>query len=372
MERNLDVATRVIHAGQVKPGQGAPFLAGPVFASTYTLMGEAEGAPMQYGRYQNPTWTQWEAALAELEGGPVIAFASGMAAITAVFGTVLRPGDTLLLSADGYYTVRTIAREWLADNGVSVRLVPTREMPAQRLDGVKLVWVETPSNPGLDVCDIAALARAAHAAGALLAVDNTTPTILGQAPLALGADFSVAADTKAMSGHSDVLLGHVAARDGGWVDRIVTWRKRTGAIPGPMEVWLAHRSLATLQLRLERMSTNAQQIAEFLAARRGVTGVRYPGLPHDPSHGVASRQMRYFGPIVSFELPGRAAAEAFLGACRLVIEATSFGGVHTTAERRARWGGDAVPEGFVRLSAGCEHANDLIADVDQALSRAGV
>ena len=205
-----------------------------------------------------------------------------------------------------------------------------------------------------------------------MVVDNTTATPYLQQPLALGADYVVAADTKALTGHSDVVLGHVATADEERASALRRWRTQHGAIPGPMEVWLAHRSLATLQLRLERMSDNAQQIAEFLAARPGITGVRFPGLPHDPSHAVAKRQMRYLGPIVSFELPSRAAAEAFLGACRLVIEATSFGGVHTTAERRARWGGDAVSEGFIRLSAGCEHAGDLIDDLDQALSSAGI
>jgi cystathionine gamma-lyase len=135
-----------------------------------------------------------------------------------------------------------------------------------------------------------------------------------------------------------------------------------------MEVWLAHRSLATLDMRLERMSTNALAVAQFLATRAEVSRVRYPGLPADPAHAIASRQMSRFGPVVSFELASAAAAERFLGACRLVLQATSFGGLHTTAERRARWGGDKVPEGFVRFSAGCEHPGDLLEDIGQALS----
>jgi cystathionine gamma-lyase len=203
-----------------------------------------------------------------------------------------------------------------------------------------------------------------------VAVDNTTITMLGQQPLALGADFCVCSDTKAMSGHSDLLLGHVAARDPAWAETIRTWRMRTGAIPGPMEVWLAHRSLATLQLRLERMCVNAQRIAEFLQERPEVVRVLYPGLPSDASHAVAKRQMQYFGSIVSFELKSRAAAEAFLQACRIVIEATSFGGVHSSAERRARWGSEVISESFIRLSAGCEHPDDLIADLSQALEKA--
>jgi cystathionine gamma-lyase len=252
--------------------------------------------------------------------------------------------------------------------GVEARLAPTAgNAQAALVDGARLLWIETPANPGLDVCDVVALAEAAHRAGALVAVDNTTPTCLGQQPLALGADFSVASDTKALSGHSDLVLGHVAARDPTLYERLKTWRTQTGAVPGPMEVWLAHRSLATLPLRLERQSANALAIAELLASRPEVQAVRYPGLRLDPSHAIASRQMHWFGPVVSFVLPSRGQAERFLAACELVIEATSFGGVHTSAERRARWGGDQIPEGFIRLSAGCEDAADLLADLIQAL-----
>ena len=154
-----------------------------------------------------------------------------------------------------------------------------------------------------------------------------------------------------------------------WIDRLRTWRTQTGSIPGPFEVWLAHRSLSTLAVRLERQCDNAQSIAEFLSTRREVVRVRYPGLPSDPSHAVAKRQMRRFGPVVSFELAGRGEAERFLAACTLIDEATSFGAVHTTAERRARWGGDTVGEGFIRLSAGCEHIDDLRDDLAQALDR---
>ena len=229
------------------------------------------------------------------------------------------------------------------------------------------MWLESPSNPGLDVCDLATLTATAHNSGVLVAVDNTTATVLGQRPLALGADFSVAADTKALTGHGDLVLGHVAAREPEWTQRLLSWRTQMGAIPGPMEVWLAHRSLATLDVRLERMCANALAIAQFLAGRPEVRRLRYPGLPGDPAHEVASRQMSKYGPIVSFELNGREAAERFLDACELVLQATSFGSVHTTAERRARWGGDKVSEGFIRLSAGCEHPDDLVADLAEVL-----
>ncbi|WP_434582062.1 cystathionine gamma-lyase [Carbonactinospora thermoautotrophica] len=328
--------TRVVHAGIPAPVDGQPLRPGPVFAAPYHLSGDPASTPYGYGRDANPTWTWYERALEELEGGPVVVFASGMAAISAVLFTVLRPGDAV-------------------------------DAQGALLDGARLLWLETPSNPGLEVCDIRRLADAAHAVGALVAVDNTTATPLGQRPLQLGADFSVASDTKALTGHSDLLLGHVAARDPQWAARVRRWRKLTGGVPGPMETWLAHRSLATLDVRLERQCASARAIAEWLLGRPEVRHVRYPGLPTDPSYEVAAKQMRRFGFLIGFELPDAARAEAFLAACRLVGTATSFGGVHTTAERRARWGGDAVPEGFVRLSVGCENTEDLIADLAQAL-----
>jgi len=361
-------ATRVVRAGLPPPRQGEPFLPGPVLAAPYHLSGDPAGVPYTYGRFQNPTWAHFENALGELEGGPAIVFASGMAAVTAVFGVVLRPGDVVVLPSDAYYTTRRLASDYFAAMGVQVRMAPTAG-DAQRdcLDGARLLWLETPSNPQLDVCDIEALAAAAHRAGALVAVDNTTATPLAQQPLALGADISVASDTKALTGHGDLLLGHVALRDDALAERVRTWRTQTGSVPGPFETWLAHRSLATLDVRLERQCASALAIARHLASRADVTGVRYPGLPSDPAHPVASRQMRRFGSVVSFVLADRERAERFLARCRLVTESTSFGSMHTTAERRARWGGDAIPEGFIRLSAGGEDERDLVADIEQAL-----
>ena len=367
----MHTQTKVTRAGLPDPQSGAPFMPGPVFSSVFHTPGDPADHPFTYGRNHNPTWTAFESALAGLEGGPVVSFASGMAAIAAVFGTTLRPGDILALPGDSYFTTRILASDYLAQMGVQVRLAPTaNDAQLETLSGARLLFIETPSNPDLDVCDIARLCEAAHRLGALVAVDNTTPTILGQDPLSLGADFSLAADTKALAGHSDLLLGHVAVRDAGLAEKLLWWRKHTGAIPGPMEVWLAHRSLPTLALRLERECENAQQIAKFLANRPDVLSVRYPGLAGDPSHAIAERQMQLFGPIVSFTLADRRSAELFLKSCRLVYEATSYGSVHTSAERRARWGGDRVPDGFIRLSAGIEHIGDLLEDLSQALDKA--
>jgi cystathionine gamma-lyase len=360
-------ATRVVRAGLPAPAQGEPFLPGPVFAAMFQFAGDPATSPFTYGRFHNPTWNHYEAALAELEGGPSVAFASGMAAVAAVLGTALGPGDVLVMPSDGYYTCRLLAKGHFANARIQVREVPTAAVPVEQLRGAKLLLLETPTNPGLDVCDIRALAAAAHEQGVLVAVDNTTPTMLGQRPLALGADFSLAADTKALSGHADLMLGHVACRTEEAAQKLRTWRTQMGSIPGPMEVWLAHRSLASLDVRLERMCINALAIAQCLAEHRAVRSVRYPGLPSDPAHAVARRQMSRFGPVVSFELAGQPQAEQFFKTSKLVDEATSFGSVRTTAERRARWASDPVSPGFIRLSAGCEDTGDLLADLSRSL-----
>ncbi|MFF8243496.1 cystathionine gamma-lyase [Streptomyces griseus] len=365
--------TRAVRAGLPEPEQFGPTLPGPVFAAHFHLSGEPVG-PYTYGRETNPTWTHLERAIGELEApgeevGTTV-FASGMAAITAVLLSQVRSGDAVVLPDDGYQAL-PLVREQLEAYGVEVRTAPTGGDAQQALlTGAKLLWIESPSNPGLDVCDIRRLAGAAHAAGALVAVDNTLATPIGQRPLELGADFSVASDTKGMTGHGDILLGHVTCRDPRLTADVRRWRKVVGAIPGPMEAWLAHRSLSTLQLRVDRQCATALALAEALTERAEVTGLRYPGLPTDPSHVVAGCQMRRFGSVVSFELADRETAERFLSALRLVDDATSFGGVRSTAERRGRWGGDAVAEGFIRFSVGAEDPEDLLADVEQALNAA--
>ncbi|WP_308340945.1 cystathionine gamma-lyase [Streptomyces sp. JJ36] len=366
--------TRVVRAGLPPEEPYAPPLPGPVFAAHYHLPGDPHGAPYAYGRDANPTWTALERAIGELEapGQEVhtLAFASGMGAISAVLLSQLAPGDVAVLPADGYNLLVPV-RERLTGLGVEVRTAPTAgDAQRELLDGARLLWIESPSNPGLDVCDIRRLTAEAHARGALVAVDNTLATPLGQRPLALGADFAVASGTKALTGHGDVLLGYVVCRDPERAAQVRGWRKTVGAIPGPMEAWLAHRSLATLELRTRQQAAGALAVAEALRARPEVTGVRHPGLPEDPAHPVAVRQMRRFGCVVSCTLPDRAFAERFLAALRLVDDATSFGGVRTTAERRGRWGGDAVPEGFVRISVGIEDPADLVADVGRALDAA--
>jgi cystathionine gamma-lyase len=360
--------TRVVHAGLPEPAPGEPFLPGPVFAAPYHLDPVEGPGDNGYGRPDNPTRRALEAAIAELEGGHVRAFASGQAAITGMLLATLRAGETVALPSDGYFTVRAFAEGTLRDLGVSTVLVPTAG-PYPSFDGVRLVLLETPANPGLDVCDLPAVSAAAHAAGALVAVDNTTATPLGQRPLDLGADLVVASGTKALTGHSDVLLGYVATGDDDLLARITTWRAQTGGIPGAFDAWLAHRSLATLDVRLARQTGNAQALATLLAARSDVVGVRWPGLPADPSYRIARAQMRRIPGVVSFDLGTADRVARFLTASRLVFAATSFGGVHTTADRRAQWGDETSP-GFVRLSCGIEDPEDLVADLTAALDEA--
>ena len=339
---------------------GDPFLPGPTFAAPYHLVGDPAASPFTYGRFDNPTWRAYEEEIGSLEGGEALVFGSGMGAVSTLLLALLEPGDRLVLPSDGYYTVRTLAHELLPFDVVEV---PTDTGAfVEAASGAKLVWVESPSNPGLDVVDIRAVTAASDA---IVVVDNTLATPLGQRPLDLGADFVMASASKGLTGHSDLILGYAAGRD---LDAVRAARAKLGTIAGPFEVWLAHRSLATLDVRLERECANALRLANLLRGR-GVP-VRYPGLPEDPAHEVASRQMTRFGPVIGFELPSEQAADTFLAEAKSVIEATSFGGVHTTAERRARWDSDDIPAGWIRLSAGCEDPNDLVQDVDRALAHA--
>lgn len=378
--------TRAAHAGLPDPVAGRPFIPGPVLAAPYHLdpaTGPRPGVD-GYGRTDNASWRALEAAIAELEspagGAECVAFASGMAAISAVLFTVLRPGDTVVLPSDGYYKTRAFAAARLAPFGINVVEAPTAG-PYPSFDGVRLVLLESPANPGLDMCDIPALSAAAHAAGALVAVDNTTATPLGQRPLSLGADVTVASGTKALTGHSDLLLGYVCASNGalasdnatapggGLVDAVRGWRADTGGIPGGFDAWLAHRSLATLDVRLARQSANATAVVAMLAEHPLVTSVRFPGRDGDPAYPLAMAQMRRVPGIVTFTLPSAAHVSAMLSASSLVAASTSFGGVHSSADRREQWG-DPVPPGLVRLSCGIEDATDLVADLEVALDHA--
>ena len=364
--------TRSVRAGEAAPVPGAPLRPSPVFAAPFHLGDQAPraGGADAYARTEHPTLRDFETAVGELDRGRCLSFATGMAAITAAVLPFVRAGDRVVLPSDGYYTTRLLASDELERFGVRTDLVPTLEIEAAAARGdqhdARLVLLETPSNPQLDVCDIAAVSRATRAAGALLVVDNTTATPLGQRPLELGADLTVGSDTKALTGHSDLLLGHVSTTDDALYDRIAGWRGHTGSTPGPFEAWLGHRSMSTLDLRLARQAENAAALVPVLRAHPAVTDVRWPGDPADPAHAVAARQMRRWNGVLRFTLSSEQAVGEFLAASRLVGSATSFGGPRSTADRRRRWGDEVAP-GLLRFSAGCEDPEDLVADVRLAL-----
>ena len=341
--------TVAVSAGRPPAAPDAPLNVPPTFASTYTA-----GGDLEYGRFGNPTWSAFEEALGALEGGSCRVFASGLAATAAVLDQVPTGGTVVALEHSYLGTHTQLAR--LEERGLLRRVLVDALDPEAILSavaGASLVWIESPTNPALEVVDIAAIARAAHAAGAIMVVDNTFATPILQQPLDLGADVVVHSATKFISGHSDVVLGAVVSRDEELLARVTAYRSIQGATPGPMEVFLALRGLRTLALRVERAQSNAQQLVARLTGHPALAGVRYPG----------------FGAIVSLVLPDAATADRFVAGVRLARHATSLGGVETTLERRRRWPGEAptIPEGLVRVSIGIEHIDDLVADFESAL-----
>ena len=332
-----------------------------------------------YTRDENPTYDPAEALLARLEEGhEALLFSSGMAAATTVFET-LAPGDHVVAPVGMYWTLRLWLRELAASGRIALDLVPNGDLAALRAalrpGATRLVWVETPSNPMLAVTDIAATVVIAHAAGARVVVDGTVATPVLCRPLRLGADLVMHSATKQLNGHSDVLAGAlVTARDDETWARIKHDRAYRGAVLGPFEAWLLLRGMRTLFLRVARASENAQRVAEALAAHPRVAQVLYPGLSGHPGHETAARQMQGgCGPLVSFRVADEAAARAVVAELRVFRNATSLGGVESLVEHRApiEGPGTPVPADLVRLSLGIEDAGDLIADLTQALARAG-
>ncbi len=358
-----EIAAKLLHHRMAGLAQGDAIAPPIVTSATFHLPDVVAGGYF-YARANSPTWVEVEAQLSVLEAAPVVAFPSGMAAIAAAL--MACGGGKVILPSDGYYVTRAFAEAFLVPLGVEVLYLPTLGFTDADFTGVSAVLLETPSNPNLDLCDIAAIAARAHAAGAKVIVDNTTMTPYLQRPLDLGADLVVASDTKAPAGHSDVLFGHVAGRDAVLMARVGDWRRMSGAVPGAFEAALAHRGIETLELRLSRMCASAEVIAQRLLGHKALTNLRYPGLPSDPSYPLACQQMSGFGFLIGMTLDSAEAAERFLSRCPLIAQTTSFGGVHTSGERRARWG-DAVAPGFVRLSVGIEPVEVLWAAIETAL-----
>jgi cystathionine gamma-synthase len=343
-------ATIAVAAGRPEPAPDAPLNEPVEFASAL-----AAGGELGYTRHDARNSRALEAVLGALEGGTAVLFASGMAAITAVM-EVLSP--------------QTVARPPVVYSGTNAWL-SARGLTQVDLDTpADLRWVETPTNPDLRVFDIAAQAQLSG----VTVVDNTFATPIAQRPLTLGADVVVHSVSKYISGHSDLLLGAVVVRDTTLAQRLRDHRELTGAIPGPMEAWLALRGVRTLDVRYRRAADNAQVLAERLSERSDLT-VIWPGLPIHPDHRTALRQMDVMCPIISVIMDqGAEAAERLCASTRLWTHATSLGGVESTLERRRRHAGesDAVDPGLVRLSVGIEDAEDLWADLEQALDAASV
>ncbi|MGV0791840.1 cystathionine gamma-lyase [Mycolicibacterium sp. XJ1819] len=360
-------STRCVKAVGGQPVPGAPVSPVPVPASAYHLSPDEDDPPDFYGRNSNPTWRSLESALAGLEGAAAaLAFGSGMAAIASTLRVLCRPGMKLVVPADGYYQVRRYATEYLAAQGVTV-VESTSAQMCQAASDADVVLAETPVNPRLDVVDLHRLAMDCRARDAVLVVDNTAATPLAQQPLSLGADLVVASATKALSGHSDLVAGYVAGSQPELMAAVERERLLAGPILGPFEAWLALRGLGSAGLRFERQCHNAQALAVMLHSHPAVRSVRYPGLPDDPSYPVATTQMKRFGGLVAVELADAAAVHALVQRSVLMIASTSFGGIHTSVDRRARWG-DAVGDGFARISLGIEDTDDLLTDVEQALA----
>jgi cystathionine gamma-lyase len=360
-------STRSLKAVISRAIPGQPVAPPAVLASTYHLSTDDSDDLDTYGRSSNPTWRHLEAALAELEGATrALVFSSGMAAISAALRALTKPGTVLVIPADGYYQVRRYAAEYLAPVGVNVIEAASSQIADVAADA-DVVLAETPINPGLDVLDLPRLATVCHGRGARLIVDNTTATPLGQQPLSLGADLAVASATKALSGHSDLLAGYVATNQPELIAAVERQRLLAGAILGAFEAWLLLRSLGSAGLRFERQCHNAQALATMLRGHPGVRAIRYPGLDEDPAHRVAAAQMRRFGTLVSVEFADAAAVHALVQRSELLVAATSFGGLHISVDRRARWG-DPVTDGFARISLGIEDTDDLLTDVRRALA----
>jgi cystathionine gamma-synthase len=348
---SLHPETSAITAGRPEVAPDASLNPPIVFSSTYHA-----GGPVGYGRYGNESWSALEAAISELEGGQTLSFSSGMAAISAVF-SILPIGAPVVASNQGYSGTMSLLNQHHASGRLEVRFVDitnTEEVVAA-IKGAALLWLESPTNPCLDVADLPALIAAAKKQTIGVGVDNTFATPMVQTPLAMGADIVMHSVTKFLAGHSDVVLGSLSISDSALFKRLEESRRLNGSIPGPFEAWLALRGIRTFPVRFRAAETNAKTLVTRLHKHAKVTKVRYPG----------------FGAVISFEIDGNADnAEKVCESSRLITHATSLGGVESLWERRRRWAAESpsVPEQLIRLSVGCEHVDDIWQDIEQALA----
>jgi cystathionine gamma-synthase len=343
--------TSAITAGRPEVAPDASLNPPIVFSSTYHA-----GGPVGYGRYGNESWSALESAVSELEGGQTLSFSSGMAAISAVF-SILPIGAPVVASNQGYSGTMGLLNQHHASGRLEVRFVDitSTEEVIGAMKGAALLWLESPTNPCLDIADLAALISAAKKQNIGVGVDNTFATPLVQKPLSMGADIVMHSVTKFLAGHSDVVLGSLSTTDAALFKRLEESRRFNGAIPGPFEAWLALRGIRTFPVRFRAAEANAKTLVTRLQNHAKITKVRYPG----------------FGAVISFEIDGNAEkAEKVCESSRLIAHATSLGGVESLWERRRRWAleSPSVPEQLIRLSVGCEHVDDIWQDIEQALA----
>jgi cystathionine beta-lyase/cystathionine gamma-synthase len=375
----MDFETRAIHDGQEPdPATGAVNV--PIYqTSTYVQDAVGEHKGYDYSRVANPTRTALQQCLASLESAEYgIAFSSGLGATTTVMH-LLNPGDRVVLIADVYGGVYRMTSQVYEPKGYVFHYLPAADFDdlASHLDErTRLVWVETPSNPMLNVVDIKKAAEAAHAAGAILVVDNTFATPYLQRPLELSADIVLHSTTKYLSGHSDVIGGFAATNDPTIAERLYFLQKSLGAVPGPFDCWLVLRGIKTLAVRMRQHCRNAHAVAGWLSRHSRVEKVLYPGLPDHPGHTIAARQMRDFGGMISFLAESEEEAVGLVARTKIFQLAESLGGVESLIEHPARMthastadAPFAAPRNLVRLSVGIESAEDLIADLETALVR---
>jgi len=376
----VDFETRAIHEGQ-EPDPATGAITVPIYqTSTYVQEAVGQNKGYEYSRVANPTRTALQLCLASLEGAEHgVAFASGLAATTTLMHLV-SPGERIVCVNDVYGGVYRMFSQVYAPKGYDFTYLSAPELSERLADSLdertRIVWIETPTNPLLNLVDIRAVADAAHAAGAIVVVDNTFATPYLQRPLELGADVVVHSTTKYLGGHSDIVGGFAATSDPTIAERLRFLQKSLGAVPGPFDSWLVLRGLKTLAIRMRQHCDNARRVAGFLEAHEAVEQVLYPGLHSHPGHEIARRQMRDFGGMISFLVGSEEEAVELVGKTSIWKLAESLGGVESMIEHPARMthastadAPFAAPRNLVRLSVGIESADDLVADLEAALVR---
>jgi cystathionine gamma-synthase len=375
----VDFETRAIHEGQ-EPDPATGAITTPIYlTSTYVQDAVGEHKGYDYSRVANPTRTALQQCLASLESAAHgVAFASGLGAVTTIMH-LLNPGDRVVLIADVYGGVYRMTSQVYEPKGYIFDYLPAAEFDdlSSHLDErTRIVWIETPSNPMLNIVDIKKAADAAHAAGAILVVDNTFATPYLQRPLELGADIVVHSTTKYLGGHSDVVGGFAATNDPTIAERLLFLQKSLGAVPGPLDCWLVLRGIKTLAVRMRQHCHNAHALSGFLERHPRVEQTLYPGLPKHPGHAIAARQMHDFGGMISFLAESEEEATAFVASTKIFKLAESLGGVESLIELPARMthastadAPFAAPRNLIRLSVGLESAEDLLEDLEAAFAK---